>query len=152
SFAPHPGAWHTYEMTTRVEILWPEGVTRAWLPVPALTNDYQHVLDNRWSGNATTTEVMTEPKSGAAMLYAEFPNDQEDPVVELVSRVKTQDRAVDWSRKTPGREDLAALAVWTQPTELMPTDGIVRDTATEITKGATGDVEKTRAVYDWVVA
>src|SRR5215510_12967830 len=82
SFAPHPGAWHTHEMTTRVEILSPEGVTRAWLPVPALSNDYQHVLDNHWSGNATRTEVMTEPKSGAAMLYAEFPNDQEDPVVE----------------------------------------------------------------------
>ena len=151
-FAPRPGVWHTYELTTRSEILFTEGVTRVWLPVPALSNDYQQVLDNRWSGNATTAKVMTEPKYGASMLYAEFPKDQNDPMVELVSRFKTQDRAVDWSRKTPGREDTAALAFWTQPTELMPTDGIVRDTARDITKGAASDIDKTRAVYDWVMA
>lgn len=150
-FSPRPGSWRTYEMTTRIEILWPEGVTRAWLPVPALNNDYQQVLDNRWSGNARAAQLVTEPKYGAVMLYAEFPKDEKDPEVQLVSRFRTQDRAVDWSRETPGREDAAALAFWTQPTELLPTDGIVRDTAMEITKGATGDLEKTRAVYDWVV-
>jgi transglutaminase-like putative cysteine protease len=151
-FAPGPGTWRSYEMTTRIEILWPEGVTLVWLPVPALSNDYQQVLDNRWSGNARTAQLLTEAKYGAAMLYAEFPKDQKDPVVELVSRFRTQDRAVDWSRKTPGRQDAAALVLWTQPTELMPTDGIVRDTAMQITRGAAGDVEKTRAVYEWVVA
>jgi transglutaminase-like putative cysteine protease len=151
-FAPRPGTWHTYEMTTRVEILFPEGVTRVWLPAPALNSEYQQVIDNRWSGNPATAKLVTDPKYAAGILYAEFPKDQKDPQVELVSRFKTQDRAIDWSHKTPGREDAAALAFWTQPTELMPTDGIVRDTARDITKGAASDIDKTRAVYDWIVA
>ncbi len=35
--------------------------------------------------------------------------------------------------------------------KLMPTDGIVRATATEITKGSNTDVEKARAIYEWIV-
>jgi transglutaminase-like putative cysteine protease len=38
-----------------------------------------------------------------------------------------------------------------RPTKLLPTDGIVKETATEITKGASGDVEKARAIYEWIV-
>ena len=44
------------------------------------------------------------------------------------------------------------LSRWTEPTELIPTDGIVRETAGEITRGKTTDVDKTRAVYDWILA
>ena len=36
-------------------------------------------------------------------------------------------------------------------TDLIPTDGIVRKTAQEITKGAKGDIQKARAIYEWVV-
>jgi transglutaminase-like putative cysteine protease len=34
----------------------------------------------------------------------------------------------------------------------MPTDGIVRQTAQEITRGRATDLDKTRAVYDWILA
>ena len=34
----------------------------------------------------------------------------------------------------------------------MPTDGIVRETALEITRGKTSDVEKVKAIYDWILA
>ena len=37
------------------------------------------------------------------------------------------------------------------PTNLIPTDGIVRETALKVTKGADTDIEKARAIYDWVV-
>jgi hypothetical protein len=36
-FNPRPGAWRTYEVTTRVEVVKPAGVTRAWLPVPSVS-------------------------------------------------------------------------------------------------------------------
>jgi transglutaminase-like putative cysteine protease len=151
-FDPRPGTWRTFEVTTRVEIQWPKGITRVWLPVPAVNDEHQQVLDNRWSGNAGTAQLLTEPKYRAVMLYAEFAQAEPHPVVELVSRFKTQDRAVDWSRKSAPNEDPAALTFWTQPTELLPTDGIVRDTALTITKSASGDVDKARAIYDWVVS
>jgi len=85
------------------------------------------------------------------MLYAEFVETAPAPTVELTTRIQTRDRRVDWSKKTVASEGRAALAQWTRPTRLIPTDGIVRATALEITRGAKTDVEKTRAVYDWVV-
>lgn len=150
-FNPRPGNWRTYELTTKVEVLAPRGVTQAWLPVPALDAEYQRAGDSRWSGTARTMERLTEPKYGAVMLYAEFADGERTPVVELVSQFRTQDRAVDWSRKSPGKEDPAALKKWIQPTDLMPTDGIVLETAADITKGKRGDLEKVRAIYDWIL-
>ncbi|MGH6830337.1 MAG: transglutaminase, partial [Methylocella sp.] len=42
-------AWRTFEATTRVEILKPRGISRVWLPVPAIDNsDWQKVVDNSW--------------------------------------------------------------------------------------------------------
>ena len=151
-FNPRPGTWRTYELTTRVEVLKPRGLTQVWIPVPALDADYQKPGDSRWSGNARTTQLVTEAQYGAVMLYAEFPETEKAPVVELVSQFRTQDRAQDWSRKSPGKEDAAALKKWIQPTGLMPTDGIVLETAADITKGKRGDLEKVRAVYDWILA
>jgi transglutaminase-like putative cysteine protease len=45
----------------------------------------------------------------------------------------------------------AERAYYLRATKLQPTDGIVRDTALRITKGATTDVDKTRAIYEWIV-
>jgi transglutaminase-like putative cysteine protease len=38
-----------------------------------------------------------------------------------------------------------------RPTKLLPTDGIVKATAYQITSGAKTDVEKARAIYEWIV-
>lgn len=150
-FDPRPGTWRTYELTTRVEVLEPKGMTQVWVPVPALDAEYQQAGETRWSGNARTVERLTEPTYGAAMVYAEFADGEKAPVAEVVSRFRTQDRALDWSRKIPGNEDPAALKKWIQPTDLMPTDGIVLETAAEITKGKRTDRDKVQAIYDWIL-
>ena len=48
-------------------------------------------------------------------------------------------------------ERRAALEHFLRPTKLLPTDGIVKATATEITRGAETDVDKARAIYEWIV-
>jgi len=151
-FTPRPGTWRTFEITTRVEVLEPAGVSRAWLPIPAVKSEYQKPLGDQWSGNAKVMKASTDGAYGAGMLYAEFASGETAPVVELTSRFQTQDRAVDWSRQVAAEEDRALLRFWTKPTDLMPTDGIVRETALEVTKGKATDVEKVRAVYDWILA
>ena len=151
-FAPRPGTWRTFEVTTRVEVLEPAGVIRAWLPMPSVKAEYQKPLGDQWSGNAKVMKPLTDGSYGAGILYAEFAPGESAPVVELTSRVQTQDRALDWSKKIAIQEDPALLRTWTKATELMPTDGIVRETALEITRGKTTDVEKVKAVYDWVLA
>ena len=151
-FVPRPGTWRTYEVTTRIELLKPAGVARVWVPLPSVESDYQRVLESKWSGNAKLMERVADPQYAAGMVHAEWPASESAPVLEVISRIRTQDRAVDWSKKTPARLDTATARKWTQPTDLMPTDGIVKETADEATKGARTDLEKTRALYDWILA
>jgi transglutaminase-like putative cysteine protease len=151
-FAPRPGTWRTFEITTRVEVLEPAGVSRVWLPIPSVKSDYQKPLGDQWSGNAKIMKTVDDGVYGANMLYAEFAAGESKPVVELTSRFQAQDRALDWSKKVAAPEDAAIYKTWTKATELMPTDGIVRETATEVTRGKTSDLEKVKAVYDWVLS
>jgi transglutaminase-like putative cysteine protease len=146
--------WRTYEIVTKVEIDFPDGVSRAWVPLPLpRTTDWQRPLGNKWTGNGQM-RVEKDPKYGAEMLYAEWKPNTADAVVEVTSRFQTRDRAVDLSRPNPNAPKLssAQFKFETAPTELIPTDGIVHETALDITKGAKTDVEKARAIYEWIVA
>ena len=151
SFEPKPGTWRTFEFTTRVEVLNPKGMTQVWLPIPSIDSGYQQSLESSWSGNARAMRQTADEKYGAKMLHAEFAESEAAPVVELSSRIRTQNRATDWSQKVTAKEDAATLKYWTAATDLMPTDGIVRQTALEASKGAKTDVEKVQKIYDWVV-
>ncbi|MCC6534834.1 MAG: transglutaminase family protein [Burkholderiales bacterium] len=150
-FAPRPGQWRAYEVTTQVEILKPAGVTKVWLPVPAINSDYQRSLDNKWSAPGGQARLVEDGKYGAKILAIEFPAGVAKPSVELVSRVQIQDRAVDWGKRAAAKENPAALKLWLQPTDLMPIDGIVRRTAEDAIKGKRGDRDKAQALFDWVV-
>jgi transglutaminase-like putative cysteine protease len=121
------------------------------LPLEADT-DWQKTIGNSWSGNASTAQIRHDGKYGVAMLYAEWPAREANPYIEVTSRFLTRDRAVDFSRPDHSLELSAAdRKFFTAPTELIPTDGIVRKTALDITKGARTDVDKARAIYEWVV-
>ena len=146
--------WRTFETVTRVEVLNPSGRSLAWVPLPlAEHTDWFRDLSSRWSGNAAEAGVERDAKYGARILVAEWRAGQSNPVVEVTNRFVTRDRAVDLSRPANPGVQLAAAerAFHTAPTELIPTDGIVRKTALEVTRGASTDVQKARAIYEWVV-
>ncbi len=146
--------WQTYDVTTRVTILKPKGASRAWVPLPLLDDtDWHRAVGNNWSGNAAKVQAYKDGKYGASMLFAEWKEGEESPVVEVTSRFMTRDRAIDFSRPNSSIPRLSATdyAFYTAATELIPTDGIVRDTARDIVKGARTDVDKARAIYEWVV-
>ena len=151
AFRPSPGAWRAYEVRTRVEIAGPEGPTRVWLPLPGIAEpDWCRVLGNSWRTDAPEAGLHRDPDSGALMLAAAWPAGTAVAAVEATSRVALRDRAFDPSG--PGAAlDPAERARATAATALIPTDGIVRETAMEIVAGARGDLDKARAIYDWVV-
>ena len=149
-FDPRPGAWRTFEVTTRVDVLDADGTTRVWLPLPSIHSEWQHSLESRYASNGQT-RLAGDGRYGARFLQATFAAGEKNPWIEVASRVQTRDRAVDWNARQPVREDAATLHFWTRPTALLPTDGIVRATALEATRGARTDAEKARALYDWVV-
>jgi transglutaminase-like putative cysteine protease len=71
----------------------------------------------------------------------------------MTSLVSTRDHDVDLSRPAaPTPRDRAAAARFLQPTALIPTDGIVKLTAEEIVRASRTDLEKARAIYEWIVA
>jgi len=151
TYAPQPGQWRTFEVTTQVEIVKPAGATRIWLPLPSIESDYQKSLDSQWSAPGGQARLSEDAKYGARMLAVEFPAQAAKPTVTLVSRAAIQDRAVDWSRKGAVRESPSALKKWMEPTDLIPTDGIVKTTAEEAVRGKRSDREKAQALYDWIV-
>lgn len=149
-FAPVVGTWRTFDVTTRVEIAEPQGATRVWLPVPSMNTDWQQSLDTRISSNGTA-RMGSDLVEGARFVVAEFAEGVR-PVIEITSRVHTQNRAAEL---TAGRSFVAesadTLRYYTRPTRLLPTDGIVLKTAKQATQGAKTDEQKARAIYDWVV-
>ncbi len=85
------------------------------------------------------------------MVWAEWPEGVR-PVLTATSRFATRDIAVDLSKPgNPNPEDPAVLAKFTHASDLLPVDGIVKKTSDEIVKGKQGNVEKSRAIYEWIV-
>jgi transglutaminase-like putative cysteine protease len=141
-YDPRPAGWRTFEVTTRVEVLKPTGPSRVWVPVPSVQSDYQKVLGNTWSGNGSA-RIMSDGKYGAAMVLSEWSEGHNAPVLEVVSVFSTQNRAVDFGKRNPSiKIDPATAKFSVAPTELIPTHGIVRKTAYEITRGCgVGDIK-----------
>ena len=144
--------WRTFEVTTQVDVLAPEGITRVWLPTPlTIETPYQKPLGNTWTAEGGQIGFQTDAKYGAGIVSAEWPAGQK-PVLTLASRFATRDIAVDLAQ--PGRggsEPAAELRRYLEPTELLPTDGIVKETADGIVKGERTDLGKARAIYEWIV-
>jgi transglutaminase-like putative cysteine protease len=152
SATAHPQGWRTFEVVTRLEIAPPSGQVAAWVPLPLMQKtDWFESLSNSTAGNAEHTQVFVEPVYGAGLVYARFKAGEAQPMVEVTSRFRTRDRFV--AVRSGGSTEASAQeqALYLKSTDLMPTDGIVRETAQKITKGGRSDVEKARTIYDWVV-
>jgi len=151
-FDPKPGPWRVFEVTTTVELLNPRGASRVWLPLPSLHDeDWIRPMGNLWSGNAQSTRPYREDRYDTQLLYAQWREGQTSPRLEVVSRFAARDRAVDWNQPRPVELSRAQRGLFTAPTELIPTGGIVRATARAAAKGARSDVERAEAVYRWIV-
>lgn len=148
-FAPQPGTWRTFDITTRVELADPVGASRIWLPVPSIDSDWQRSLGSSFTGNGSA-RMASDGAEGARMVFAEFAAGVK-PVIEVSSRVQTRNRADLADGHSAAREDAATLRHFTRATHLLPTDGIVRQTALAATQGAKTDIDKARAIYHWVV-
>lgn len=151
-FSPQPGPWRSFEVTTRVDIPQVDGTTRVWLPVPSVNSPWQKSEASFFTSNGIT-RMRSDGLQGVQMLFAEFADNVEKPYVEITSRVQTQNRApLTENQKSIAAEDPSTLQYFTRPTHFLPTDGIVRTTAQKAIQGAKTDLEKVRAIYDWVVA
>jgi transglutaminase-like putative cysteine protease len=146
-------AWHAYEVQMTVEVLEPRGASRVWLPMPlAPETDYHTNLGRTTDGNGKV-EIATDPRHGAEILCASWEEGEKAPRASVMVRFGTRNRAVDlspgWSPAAP--EAASVLDRYLEPTRLIRTDGIVLATSKKITAGRATDVEKARAIYEFIV-
>ncbi|MGZ3181756.1 MAG: transglutaminase-like domain-containing protein [Telluria sp.] len=148
-FAPTPGAWRNFAVTTSVR-LQQAAPSTVWVPLPMVDASWQQSGMHSWTGNATKAVIGADPHFGARFLMAEF-DGSAPPVLDVTSRVQTRDRAIDWKARPLDVSDSADLRQWMAPTTLMPLDGIVKKTALQIVSGARDDREKVQRIFDWIV-
>jgi transglutaminase-like putative cysteine protease len=147
--------WRTFELTTTVEVLQPVGSTRVWVPLPlAIATPYQRPLTNLCNAGDGTAELVIDRERGIGMVSALWAAGVR-PVLTVRSRVQTRNIRIDLTsparRGESNRTTAAGLARFLEPSALLPSDGIVKATAEQITHGLRSDVEKGRAIYEWIV-
>ena len=152
--SPTSAGWRAFEVTTRVEVLKPNGVTHIWLPA-ALIHDtpYQKTLSNKFNAEGGMAKLTKDKAYALGLVSARYPANRK-PVLTLTSRVSVKNYAVDLSESKPlpsQRASKADLDFFLQPSRYVPTDGIVKETAVKATSGSTTDVDKARAIYEWIV-
>ncbi|WP_428665486.1 transglutaminase-like domain-containing protein [Reyranella sp.] len=149
NFSPVPKGWRTFALTTRVE---PTFASKAWIPLPTFAaDDWQRPGATTWTGNAKVAEKVSDPKYGAEMLQVEWAADQQNPVIEVTTQVQAQNRAVRIGQSSVAPLGDEERRFNLMATALLPVDGLVKETAEGIVRGKTADVDKARALYEWVV-
>jgi transglutaminase-like putative cysteine protease len=149
---PTAGQWRTFEVLTKVELLKANGVGRIWLPAPLIRNTpYQNTISSRFTAEGGTARLSKDKQSALGIVSATYAANAK-PALSLTSHVALKNYAVDLSsRATAPPASPAELDYFLQPSRYVPTDGIVKQTAFKATAGATTDIQKARALYEWVV-
>ncbi len=152
NFAPRPAGWRNFEIQTRVNMLLNGATAQAWVPVPSVTEgDWMRAGDTTWTGNADHLSLKTDD-NGTLFVHAIWLETKGEATLNVTSSASARNRRVNLNGPGLAKPLSAEERMrFTAPTDLIPTDGIVRDTAISIVKGATSDVEKARRIYDWVV-
>jgi transglutaminase-like putative cysteine protease len=171
---PVSQGWRVYEISTTVTLPVAEAPARVWLPVTApRIGDYQRTLSTEWRADGAQASLARAPGYDVQMLAVGWPSgaggasplasgtdtpagEAQAPVLtaRLVNVVALRDHMVDMSEPPSARgprESPATLREYLRPTTLLPTDGIVRARALQITAGLDDDVTRARALYEWVV-
>lgn len=152
TFNPQVKDWRQFEVHTDIEVPASGQATQLWLPLASVHSDWQRSLGVQVDSNGST-ETLADPVYGARMVMAQFAPAASAPArLRVTERVQVRDRRVDWTRPNGAQLSAEDQAFWTAPTRLLPTDGIVRETALRAIGGAATEVAKARAIYEWVIA
>lgn len=140
--------WRTFELTYTVDLSQQKGAGRLWLPLPQQAGDYQRVLSVA-SNDEANAALQWDATYQAPIFTAAWDTNNNHRVVNVTTRVATRNRYMAGAARRLRNIDEAAL--YLKPTEHMPLDGIVHDTAHKIVKGLRDPDAKARAIYEWIV-
>lgn len=147
-----PAQWRGYSITSDISLPGGDGATRLWLPLAQYKDTaWQRSLGHSWQGNFTSAGIYRDPVAEMEVFHAEWKEGSGAPQLQIVTRVDTQDRHFDITRRGAVAERTEVLRRCLQATAHMPTDGLVRRTAERAVGRIKDPVAQGKAIYDWVV-
>ncbi len=141
--------WRTFELAYEVDLSEQTGQGKIWLPLPSTAGDYQRVLSTHWHTEVANAALNWDPVYQAPIFSAQWDGKETPRVVTVITQVATRHRRI--APAGPFLRTIDEAAMYLQPTEHMPVDGIVSETATKIIKGIESPDDKAHAIYDWIV-
>lgn len=124
-----------------------------WLPYPQ-SDEYQKIVKAKVS-SAYPTQILTGSEFGNQMLHIDVKNPAAtniDVTMEFTVE-RTEHLHNTFTKVSSGATSAPPdLASWLQPDHLVPLDQRIRELSAEVTAGKTTDLEKARAIYDYVLA
>ena len=155
STAPAEPAVRSFELTYRAVVTGiPAGSQRVdvWIPYPH-SDDHQQVEVIAIEA-PVPHQITTDPEFGNQVVHLVVEKPKEPIAVEMRARVVRREVVrKDFARAKadgdPGKDP--ALKKWLEPDRLVPLDQRIRDLAAEVTANRKTDVDKARAIYDYVV-
>ncbi|MDR0379865.1 MAG: transglutaminase domain-containing protein, partial [Candidatus Accumulibacter sp.] len=147
-----PPQWTDYELRTTIALKNADGGARLWLPLAQYRDTaWERSFGHRWEGNYRMASIYREPVVDMEVFYAEWPEDVVEPKLEIVSRVATQNRQFDITRRGAAAERTEILRHCLRPTARVSIDGIMRQTALRAVGRIKDPLAQAKALYDWVV-
>lgn len=155
--APQTPRVRTFEFSYKAVIAEvPEGTKdlRVWLPYPT-TDDHQEISDMEVV-SPVAAHVYREPKFGDSDLFIDIPHPAKTPIeIEMKFNVRRSEYLKkDYARYrtvSAGPMD-PSLETFLGPDRLVPIDGRIKRLSNEVTHGKTADLDKVKAIYDYVLA
>lgn len=144
-----PAKWRTFELRYEVDVSAQQSGGRVWLPLPDNAGDYQRVLSANWQAGDAVAAIYNDPVYHAPVFAAEWQGAEVGRMVTVTTQVAVRDRGTAQPGRTFKVEEEAGFFL--QPTQHMPVDGIVADTANSIVRGIASPDDRARAIYEWVV-
>ena len=99
-------------------------------------------------------EIVKEPRYGNSILHVTA-SDPKEPAFDVVMKVRVKRREYlrkDFAAKRSGAKGAdASVQQWLKPDRLVPIDDRIRQLAVQVTRGKKTDLDKARAIYDYVV-
>jgi hypothetical protein len=132
----HSPEWKTYEVVTELLLAGASNqATQGWIPLPLIADTNYFKTISIKTETSARTSVVKSTSGQAQMIWAEWNEGSTDRTIKVTTTISTRERNTKF-----GKPDAALklskeeLAFWTKGTDLLPTDGIVRQRALEITK------------------
>lgn len=123
---------------------------RLWIPYP-VSDENQDIWDIKVNGNFSNSGVYREGENGNIALYAEWNGPSKERTLTYSFKVKRKEVV---KKDFPQKElpfSKEEFKKYLKATSLGPTTGKVKELAEKITKGKKTNLEKSRAIYDWIV-